>query len=442
MKGQNQKRFLWISSAWLRKQEEASQKIRLFFFLRRKEMKAKERIILVLSFVFFASFLFAQVPSPKREYTYTKDGVRLVFFRYARLGQQPVILVHGLAQNGMHFDLPVPGYSLAKYLYAHGFDVWVPNLRGHGRGRFASETPKKSWTVDDFAIYDVPAIVNKVYQATGKRPFYIGFSMGGMIAYMYLQGVYYHPKTERVVSSFALALKRNEKIKGLITIASPVTMSWKKTPGLISLLQKEAYYDYNLVLDRMPGRRISMYSFSAIQQVPLRKWLNWSPVSPCRPARLLWIRFLGKRFPFSFIWYSPNMTPRLMDAALRYTLDNVSGKVLAQFTHWCIYRTFCEYSVGRNLKEAYSYARGMYKIFCPLFIIAGDRDKLVCDDVLYQKGFLQVSSIDKTFRSFQGFGHLDLCLGVRAPKVVYPAILRWLNQRRHISRPGEEISLP
>ncbi|RME80332.1 MAG: hypothetical protein D6785_10470, partial [Planctomycetota bacterium] len=299
-----------------------------------------------------------------------------------------------------------------------------------GKGKYKSDTPKKSWCVDDFAIYDIPAIVNKVYHTTKKRPFYIGFSMGGMLGYMYLQGVYYHPKTHRVVSSLELAIQRNLKLKGLITIASPVAMAWKIKPTLTTLVNPKFYYDYNYILDGMPGRELTMYSFSVMKKVPLPKWIQLLiPLRPWKSKVSPFLYFWGNRFPFNYVWHYPNMTPKAMDAILKHTVDSTSGKVLAQFTHWCVTRSFCEYNVGFSRKKPYKYNENLYKVFCPLLMLAGDKDKLVCDDVLYYSGYMKVSSIDKEFVSFKGFGHIDLCVGKRAPLQVYPIILNWLKKR-------------
>lgn len=69
----------------------------------------------------------------------TQDGWRLhithVFDPTAEAAdgqrpQHPVLLVPGLASSGEHtFDL-VPEYSLVNALVAHGYDVWVADLRG------------------------------------------------------------------------------------------------------------------------------------------------------------------------------------------------------------------------------------------------------------------------------------------------------------------------
>src|SRR5438105_3801201 len=67
----------------------------------------------------------------------TADRVRLVAMRKrpADSGQRAgaVLLVHGLGQNRYSFDLP--SRSFANYLVAHGYEVFLADLRGHGLSR-------------------------------------------------------------------------------------------------------------------------------------------------------------------------------------------------------------------------------------------------------------------------------------------------------------------
>lgn len=153
----------------------------------------------------------------------TEDGASLGLKHYRpeneaafNTGRQPVLLMPGVLANFSYLDTHTPegrSYpvklpdvlpdwakgdsrvksdpmkldSMAYYLYHRGYDVWLANYRGQGRA------PNRSWgwwnaDIDHYGIFDVKAVVMKVRELTGKRPVYIGHSMGGTMAYIYLEG--------------------------------------------------------------------------------------------------------------------------------------------------------------------------------------------------------------------------------------------------------------
>lgn len=152
------------------------------------------------------------------------------------VAKEPVILWHGMGgssyqwlitskrgrasnwktdknNNGVKFDSVDD--SLAITLANHGYDVFLPNMRGNQYSNkhesFDSSFNSKYWdfSIDDMIKYDAPSVVDKVIEITGKKKItYIGVSMGGMIAYGLLSD---HPEY-------------NEKISNLITLGSPITL--------------------------------------------------------------------------------------------------------------------------------------------------------------------------------------------------------------------------
>jgi predicted alpha/beta hydrolase len=103
----------------------------------------------------------------------TADGWRLALSHYPPPGalhtRLPVLLCHGLGANRFSFDLGRDP-SLALYLASAGFEVWVLELRGHGRsdrpGWFSSR--RFGWSFDDYLYGDFPAAIEKVQELTGK----------------------------------------------------------------------------------------------------------------------------------------------------------------------------------------------------------------------------------------------------------------------------------
>ncbi|MBI6926388.1 alpha/beta fold hydrolase [Pseudomonas putida] len=88
----------------------------------------------------------------------------------------PVILLHGSFSNRRFWYSPKGG-GLGAYLARAGFDVWIPEMRGHGL------SPRnRDWAQNTVAAYardDVPAIGAFVHEKAGRAPLWVGHSLGG-----------------------------------------------------------------------------------------------------------------------------------------------------------------------------------------------------------------------------------------------------------------------
>lgn len=119
----------------------------------------------------------------------TEDGLILALRRVRAFGRvdavagvkrPAVMLLHGLASNhrGFHFR----GRSLAEWLAGRGFDVWLPELRGHGDSQFHG----RGWRFDDYLHYDLPAIIATIqHHSVSEKIHWVGHSMGGMLLMSY-----------------------------------------------------------------------------------------------------------------------------------------------------------------------------------------------------------------------------------------------------------------
>jgi pimeloyl-ACP methyl ester carboxylesterase len=351
----------------------------------------------------------------------TSDGWELRLFHYLPEGNNiapfPVILCHGLAANKNSCDFGEPGtlewerYSLAAFLSRQRadtgsvFDVWVPELRGNGPLTFdPREHPERfRWCVDDYIDNDVPAIIRRVqewYREKNNRMppvFWVGKSMGGMIAYAYGQ------------------TKEGQKnLKGVVTIGSPVLFG--KGNVLLEFLT------------RVTPRNVSL------------------------PIRITEI--VGKSAEIASHFRGigvnlENIDPAVLQTYLGVGLSGVlSSKVLSQFSLYFKHMTFCRYprypwmydTLGRipGLKKMFtpfSYTQNLYQFSAPLLVIAGGLDKMAPKtDMQYVKD--HVGSSDVTYLEFSkdagyraDYGHLDLNLGIHAREEVYPKIYEWLMKR-------------
>jgi pimeloyl-ACP methyl ester carboxylesterase len=151
-------------------------------------------------------------------------GIRLYLRNKRPKGQKPpagltLLYVHGATYpSESAFDLPLDGLSWMDYIAAHGWDVWLVDLRGYGRSTRPAEMEQPAETnspivTTDVAIRDVGTAVDFILKRRGlKKLNLIGWSWGTT-----LMGGY--------------TAVNNEKVNRLVLYA-PVWL--RTTPSLIA----------------------------------------------------------------------------------------------------------------------------------------------------------------------------------------------------------------
>jgi polyhydroxyalkanoate synthase len=357
-------------------------------------------------------------------YASTPDKWKLAIKRYkpsGKVAKYPVILCHGLGGNASCMDFGRKGskkwerYSLAAYLYEGGdggvkFDVWVAELRGRNGSQTFSpfrHPEKYNWCVDDYINKDMPSIIDLVrrtyYMEKKRHPkiFWVGKSMGGMIAYAYGEG------------------EGKRYLKGVVTMGSPVAFEYvasKEWPSFFRSVAKHLY-----------PRRIS---------IPVR----WVKVIE-RVGVLDRLKHLMAN--------EKNIYKQILREYFEKSLDNtIASRVFSHFAIFIKYRDFCQYPKNpwlydifyripfmRRYFAPYSYKHNLRKFTPPLLAIAGGGDKTAPPEEI-KYAFENVSSKDKKYIEFSvengysaNYGHIDLNLGKKAKEEVYPAIYEWLVKR-------------
>jgi alpha-beta hydrolase superfamily lysophospholipase len=157
-----------------------------------------------------------------------EDGTKLFVRRYqphSRDADRSVILVHGMAEHGQWYQ------HVAESMVARGWNVVLPDLRGHGRSGGAS------MHVDDFAEY--VGDLRRVFEASGLRSqntVIVGHSMGGLISARFVQQ---HP---HCVSALALL----SPLLGTRVQISPLTVA---VAWLISLIRPHCRFRKRIRLE-------------------------------------------------------------------------------------------------------------------------------------------------------------------------------------------------
>lgn len=295
--------------------------------------------------------------------------------------QSPIVLVHGLFVNSLFFNLDEE-QSLARYLAKEGFDVWNLSLRGTGRSLNPLKGGPESWTLDDMMERDLPAVIRYVQKESGRsKVIFLGYEMGGLLLYGYVE------KTG------------GRGLAALVTIGAPVT-------------------------------------FNHPQQEPMKRLLSLEGSPTLKKL------FLSLNAPFFGRWLVP-LVPKI--ERLFYNPENIDDEVKAKFLEDAL----AEINPGvldhllSMIKRGefvaaqgnFSYRKNLARIQLPSLFIGGEGDVLAPPEAI-RLVYRGVSSKDRTLRLFgprakdsAAYGHVDLILGKKAQKEVFPVIARWLKQR-------------
>ena len=117
----------------------------------------------------------------------------------------PVILLHGGFSNRRFWYSP-KGVGLGAFLARAGFDVWLPEMRGHGLSARNIHWNKNR--VADYARYDLPAIGAFVREISGQTPHWIGHSQGGISLAAALGGQYLNDDLVASAAFFGTQINR------------------------------------------------------------------------------------------------------------------------------------------------------------------------------------------------------------------------------------------
>jgi pimeloyl-ACP methyl ester carboxylesterase len=412
----------------------------------------------------------------------TDDGLDIKMRRYrptpdhAYKNATPVVLFPGITMNLNQFDVYSPPwlnsyhyklpsdapawaqndpiiqgdnlkfFSLAHYLYLRGYDVWMANYRGVGRGDFDSDHGHGNTNLDVWCSLDVPAAIDKVRFVTGKKPVIGGHSTGGLCAYLYLQGITMDASVvaqgeylPHVTASASLAAQRNNNVAGFLGIdpaGSPIlAYEWLIDSALVfDLLALEVLIDLDEI---MP------YVLSLVPPVVVSGALDlaFKAITNMANAFPSFLPGWADLFGALDFWKTANMNGYVEDFTARIALSSFYMGGFAQYSDWGINGAFREHwqngyenqNVVNPADRAagdgyYYYDDNMAYMSVPAFSVFSSSSALVDTstmvELLYNgktphpaDGWMEVANT----------GHVDIVNGNQAPTVSFPAIADWLD---------------
>jgi predicted alpha/beta hydrolase len=164
---------------------------------------------------------------PEPSFVDSKKNSKLALYRFPHKSSiyLPVIMTHGTFSNASVCQ------GLAKFLSREGFDCWIYEWSGHGKSEFGDLTPD----AEDYALFDVPAVIKAVQAETKqKKCLWVAHSGGGFLPLMYM----------------ARDGNRQKEIQTLVTLGSQTTGAGKTLSQKIGIISVMVTM---LLFGRMPG---------------------------------------------------------------------------------------------------------------------------------------------------------------------------------------------
>lgn len=293
----------------------------------------------------------------------------------------PVILVHGFGQN--RYAWHMPERSFANYLADQGFDVFIVDLRGHGRSA-ALGAPRASQGVDDYIRGDLPAVIDHVLELSGfSKTFLVGHSLGGLC-------------------SAATAALRPSQVAGVVTIGSPHALG-------------RGHFVLGTCL-RMMGHTIGSVGIFRGSQLRVPVDLVGKALHATRFA------FDSRYAPIPVRGWKPGAFEAGELTSYMRSFDSESFSVADDLI------MLAATGELRSRIDRGSYTRLIERSELPLLAVSGSSD-LLANPGAVKPLFERSRTLDKQYVKVDA-GHGDLLVGRQAPEEVWPLVHKWLDTRR------------
>lgn len=309
----------------------------------------------------------------------TQDGWGIALIHYRAQGAAtglPVLLCHGISANGRNMDLD-EAHSLARWYAARGREAFAMSLRGNGDSDRADEAQGRppGYSMDTYATQDLPAAVAKVREATGaSRVDYVGHSMGGIVAYIYLA-------------------RGGDGFNSATFLGSPMRFAWGRD---LERMLRDFGMTVGPHLDTIDTPLVA--ALTAPMHGEIRTYADTVLYNPDNIPPATWRKFMSTG------------------------VGTISGAVLRQFTLWL------EKDAMISADGAIDYARALARVTTPVFVVAGKLDRLA-PAANVKAGYDALGGPKRFFIAGEqngfahDYGHMDLIIGDRAGTELWPRVL-------------------
>lgn len=320
-------------------------------------------------------------------------------------GPRPAVLLqHGLLAAGSNWITNPPNCSLGYVLADAGYDVWLGNSRGNTWSRkhqTLSPDQDDFWRFshDELALKDLPAVVDHILKVTGQdQIYYVGHSQGTTIAFI----------------AFSTLPELANKIKLFVGLAPVATVAFTGSPMTkLSVLPEFLIWE-------LFGRR---------DFLPQSHMIEWLAEHVC--AKHVLSELCGNLFFILCGFDEKNLN---MSRTPVYTTHVPAGTSVQNMVHWAQavhggkLMAF-DFGVAGNIKHYNQSTPPQYHVQdmkVPTALFSGGQDTLA-DPKDVAVLLTQVS--DLVFHQhIDHWEHLDFIWGLDAPEVMFPSILKLLQE--------------
>lgn len=308
----------------------------------------------------------------------------------------PVILVHGAGVRGNIFRAPTES-NFVDVLVDRGYDVWLENWRA------SIDLPRNEWTLDQAALHDHPAAVDKVIEETGAA---------GLKAVIHCQG-----STSFMMSAVAGLLPKVSTIISNAVSLHPVVPRWSafKLNALVPVIRRVTPYlnpQWDARTKSVAGRM-----FYYLTELTHRECRN----SVCRQVSF----YYGSGFPA--LWSHENLNDETHEW-LKTEFANVPVSFFRQIAR-CVRRgVLTPFDHPDELPDDFA---GQPPRTDARFILFGGEDNRCFLPESQRRTFDWLESMSPGRHSLHilpRYGHLDIFMGRHADRDVFPIMLRELDK--------------
>jgi cholesterol oxidase len=337
----------------------------------------------------------------------TADHLGLNLLRFERKPcNDVVVLLHGLTTSTDMFIMP-EHYNIVNYLLDHRFtDVWSFDWRGSMR--YSYDLFPADFTLDDIALYDMPAAFSKIRQIVGPdvRIHVIAHCVGSLTFMMSLYAGLLDGITSVISNSVSLTPRVPTWCRIKLAFAPLVF------PQPTDLNPRWGYFPRFLSWERWLAGGLSL-------------WHTECQVSACHVVSFMW----GSGRPAA--WMHQNL-----DEVTHRRTGDLFGPVNINY-----FRHIRKMVAGQKAVKMYpndaryhllpnEYLEHAKDIKTPILFVTGENNRVFLDSNVHTFNTLNAlnPAQPKELRKFPNYGHQDPFMGKNSDKDIFPVFLDFLER--------------